>query len=283
MGRPSAREAAVHGEALRVLNAAGIPYVVGGAAAVHFYTGLRRATKDLDLFLLPAVARPALAALAAHGYTTWVEAPHWLGKAAAGEYWLDLIWGFPNWLAPVDDLWLRRAVPGTLLGWPVRFAPPEELIWMKAYLQHRERYDGADIAHLLRACGARLDWRHLRGRFAEHGLLLLQQLLLFVFIYPGERGIIPADLWADLLGLLARPPAGPAVCQGTLLDRFQYLADILVWGDRDVRETYARRQGVAPALVAADRVAAARLVRRGLVRPAPGGLVCADNPDAPPP
>ena len=38
---------------LRVMNAAGIPYVVGGGLAMHWYTGHWRATKDLDLFLLP--------------------------------------------------------------------------------------------------------------------------------------------------------------------------------------------------------------------------------------
>jgi hypothetical protein len=51
------------------------------------------------------------------------------------------------------------------LGWRVNVMAPEEMIWMKAFIQERERYDGADIAHLIRSCVEALDWRHLRARF----------------------------------------------------------------------------------------------------------------------
>ena len=42
-----------------------------------------------------------------------------------------------------------------LLGVPVKHCAPEEMIWMKAYIMERERFDGADIAHILRCCAAR--------------------------------------------------------------------------------------------------------------------------------
>jgi hypothetical protein len=45
-----------------------------------------------------------------------------------------------------------------VLGVPVRLCPPEEIIWSKAFIMERERYDGADISHLIRACQGRLDW-----------------------------------------------------------------------------------------------------------------------------
>ena len=51
----------------------------------------------------------------------------------------------------------------------------------------RERYDGADIAHLLRARADQLAWRRLLRRFGPHWRVLLGHLVLFGFVYPGER------------------------------------------------------------------------------------------------
>ena len=67
----------------------------------------------------------------------------------------------------------------------------------------RERYDGADVAHLLRAHGDRLDWPRLLRRFGPHWRVLLSHLVLFGFIYPGERALVPA--W--VMDAAARAPA----------------------------------------------------------------------------
>jgi len=48
----------------------------------------------------------------------------------------------------------------------------------------RERYDGADIAHILRARAADLDWERLLERFAGHWHVLLSHLILFEYL-PG--------------------------------------------------------------------------------------------------
>ena len=63
----------------------------------------------------------------------------------------------------VDDLWFTHAAPGRVLGVPVLLCPPEEMIWSKAFIMERERYDGADVAHLILACGRELDWRPPAG------------------------------------------------------------------------------------------------------------------------
>src|ERR1043165_7990842 len=42
---------AFYGDVLRVLVACGAPFLVGGALALTFHTGLQRPTKDLDLFV----------------------------------------------------------------------------------------------------------------------------------------------------------------------------------------------------------------------------------------
>ena len=42
---------AFYREAMDVLSRAGVPFLVGGAFAHACYTGIRRSTKDLDLFI----------------------------------------------------------------------------------------------------------------------------------------------------------------------------------------------------------------------------------------
>lgn len=45
----------------------------------------------------------------------------------------------------------RDAAAGDVLGIPVQLCPPEEMLWSKSYVMERERYDGAEVMHLLRA------------------------------------------------------------------------------------------------------------------------------------
>ncbi len=122
---------------------------------------------------------------------------------------------------------------------PVQLCPAEEMIWSKAFVQERERYDGADIAHLLRARAHCLDWRRLCARFGPHWRILLSHLILFGYVYPAEQAAIPAEVLKDLFARFQQASAAPApaepVCQGTLLSREQYLIDIRSWGYADPR------------------------------------------------
>ena len=47
---------------------------------------------------------------------------------------------------------LARGAERLVLDQPARLVPAEEIIWTKAFIMERERYDGADVAHILRAC-----------------------------------------------------------------------------------------------------------------------------------
>jgi Domain of unknown function (DUF1814). len=224
--------------ALVTLARAGTPYLVGGAYAMERYTSIARWTKDLDLFILPRDVDRALGALRAAGFETELTYPHWLAKAFAARDFVDLIFSSGNGIAEVDEEWMRHGTPGTVLGVPVRLCPPEEMIWSKAFVTERERYDGADIAHLIRAGHDDLDWERLLRRFGEHWRLLLSHLVLFEFVYPRE----PAPRARALARRLARrlaeegdPAGGEPLCQGTLLSRAQYLPDITVWGYADAR------------------------------------------------
>lgn len=51
----------------------------------------------------------------------------------------------------------------------------------------RERFDGADVAHIILKRGKRLDWGRLLSRFGEHWRVLLSHLILFDYIYPSEK------------------------------------------------------------------------------------------------
>jgi len=146
--------------------------------------------------------KAALCALARAGYKTELTFPHWLAKATYEGDILDLIFRAGNGLCEVDDSWFDRARDDELLGVPVKLCAPEEMIWMKAYIMERERFDGADIAHILLCCAAEIDWPHLVRRFGPDWRVLLSHLILFGYIYPGERMRIPD---AIVEGLITRP------------------------------------------------------------------------------
>jgi hypothetical protein len=157
----------------------------------------------------------------------------------SGSECIDVIFSSGNSIATVDAAWFAHAVAGRLLGLPVHFCPPEEILWSKSSVMERERYDGADIMHLLHAYGAQLDWPRLLGRFGAHWRVLLHYLVLFGFVYPARQSCIPIWVMQDLLVRLQQelhyPPSADPVCQGTLLSRAQYLIDLECWGYRDAR------------------------------------------------
>ena len=243
--------------ALEALNHAGIPYVVGGAYALFHYTGLLRSTYDLDVCVTPPQVDATLRVLGGAGFSTWVEEAHWLAKAQRGADLVDVISGFGNWLAPIDETWLTRAEAGTVLGVPVRLAPVEEFIWSKAYVAARERYDGADIVHLINAAHDRIDWDHLLQRFAPHWELLLSHLLVYRFVYPSERDKVPPRVIEQLVEKLReqqrQPPPAERLCRGTLLDRRSFNLDVLKFGFVDPREQLAVARGYSPADVSRYR------------------------------
>jgi len=267
----SVEEQETYAEALHLLNESGIRYVVSGAVALGYYTGLWRNTKDLDLFLVQKDLTAALTVMATHGYTVGTPAPHWLANAIKGNYYVDLIHGFGGWRAAVDDVWYERGPKSTLLGQSVRVAPVEELIWIKSYVAHRERFDAADILHLIQACHQKLDWQHLIDRYGPCWEVLLFYLNLYEFAYPTCRSDIPAwvrQQFRERWRISRREPVRqPAVTQGTLLDRFSYLID-LDEGLVDGRLPWVEAQGYSERALAQDREEATQMVREGKVNPA---------------
>lgn len=246
----SPAERMAHVRAMATLKEAGIPALVGGAYAMFHYTGLNRHTKDLDLFVLRRDESAARRALLAAGYRTELTDPVWLAKALWGDIFVDIIFSSGNGLAEVDEEWFEHSIEGVALGMPVRIVPPEEMIWSKAFVQERERWDGADVAHLVRTSGRTMDWDRLMRRFDGHWQVLLAHLALFSYSYPADRDHVPAWVWKELLERAGdqRPSLneGGKVCRGTLLSRKQYDIDVGLWGYRDGREVEGKTHRPVP-------------------------------------
>ena len=186
-------------DALRALADSDVPLLVAGAYAFFEYTGIFRDTKDLDMFLRERDLEDAFRALERAGFRTELLDPSWIGKGYRGEWFVDLIFSSGNGVAVVDDAVVRACAPGRVMGVEVLLAPPEEIIWSKGFVLERERYDGADVNHLLRACGAELDWDRLLMRFDRYWEVLFSHLMLYRFAYPCERDKVPERVLHELL------------------------------------------------------------------------------------
>ncbi|HEY9478971.1 MAG TPA: hypothetical protein VIP79_02740 [Gemmatimonadaceae bacterium] len=243
-------ERELYKKVLAALNAAGVPYVVAGAYAVHAHTGIYRETKDLDLFVEPEQVVPAMRALRAVGMTARLEQPHWLAKATHGRHFVDIIFGMGNGMALIDRDWYVHSSPAILAATPVRVAPVEELIWHRLFINERHRQDMSDIVHLIASVGSLIDWRRLLEKTGEDWLLLLSQLLVYSYVYPELRDCVPSWLIDDLLERAHeeahRERTGERVTRGTLISRFSFTIDVHEWGFRDTRAEETRQMEKRP-------------------------------------
>lgn len=225
--------------AIEMLQKEGVPFLVGGAYCYACYTGIYRDTKDLDLFPRRRDAPRALEVLAEQGWRTERTDEVWIYKAFKGEYFVDLIFSSGNGVAEVDDEWFANARPAMVFGHHVQIAPAEEMIWSKAFVLERERYDGADVNHLVRAAGADMDWDRLMRRFDRYWEVLLSHLMLFRFAYPSDRDLVPGWVMAELMrragGSVRDGNWEEGICRGNLLSKVNYSVDIREWGYEDGR------------------------------------------------
>jgi hypothetical protein len=237
-------ERAVYRRALEALNAAGVDCVVAGAYAIYEHTGIYRKTKDLDLFFEPKSIVPAARALRDAGFVMRLEDEHWLAKATSGEYFVDLIYGMGNGMSFIDEGWIRHSRPGILAATPVKIAPAEELIWHRLFISERHRHDMSDIVHLILCLGDALDWERLVARVGDNWPLLLSQVLMFAYVYPGHKSNIPAWVPEQLLERarteFAREDEDLDLTRGPVISRFSFTIDVREWGFHDPRSEMVR-------------------------------------------
>src|SRR5215213_7514758 len=84
-------KAELYRQALELLNRSGVPYMVGGTYAFHYYAGIARPTKDFDIFVRGRDLQRVLDVLVRCGFKTEVAFSHWLAKAFNGDRFMDII------------------------------------------------------------------------------------------------------------------------------------------------------------------------------------------------
>jgi Nucleotidyl transferase of unknown function (DUF2204) len=231
-------------EVLQVFAKERVPYAVSGAFALRQHTGISRFTKDLDVFLSPDYVSIALVFLEERGFQCEIADPVWLAKVHRGTYFVDLIAGMSNGEITVDDSWMQRAHPARIVDVDTRVIAPEELIASKLFVTRRERFDGADIAHIIYALEGRLDWDRILELAGEHWELVLWNLVLFRYVYPAQCRYVPRELWQNLLLRFAselRSPHPPSRFRGSLIDPRMFAIDVEEWGLEDRLKESQRR------------------------------------------
>jgi len=242
-----AKQKALFCEVLEIFEKERLPYGVAGAFALREHTGICRYTKDLDIFLSASDAARALQLLQGHGFECEVRDPVWLAKAHRDGFFVDLITGMSNGVLAVDPSWIARAHPAEIVGVKTRVLAPEELLASKLFVIRRERFDGADIAHIIYASRGKLQWDRVMQLTGPHWEILLWALLLFHYVYPGQAGYVPEALWRDLIGRLEREVLSPdpnARFRGSLVDDKMFAIDVKEWGLDNLLEE--RRERSAP-------------------------------------
>jgi Nucleotidyl transferase of unknown function (DUF2204) len=240
----SSKQESLFREVIELLEQKHVPFVISGAFALHEHTGIWRDTKDLDLFLPPQEVGRALEILAKDGFETEVVDPVWLAKAKRDGFFVDLITGMSNGVVRVDYSWIRHASRAEVFGMSVRVLAPEELIASKVFVTRRERFDGADICHVIYGTRGRFDWQHLMGLVGEHWEMLLWHLVLYQYVYPANSEYVPREIWDELLNRfrveLAHPNKGVGF-RGSLIDEKMFAIDVNEWGKRSILEEHREK------------------------------------------
>jgi Nucleotidyl transferase of unknown function (DUF2204) len=219
-------------DVLQALERSGVPYAVSGAFALRQHTGICRQTKDLDLFVTAPNCAAALECLRQEDMECDVTDPVWLAKARRGEHFVDLITGMSNGLIVVEDSWIERARPAVVYGVTTRVLAPEELVASKIFVARRERFDGADVAHVIYGTYRNFDWQREMELVGEHWEVLLWSLVLFRYVYPAHSHYVPTEIWRELLRRFdaeIRNPNPEAKFRGSLIDDNMFAIDVNEW------------------------------------------------------
>src|SRR3954469_23783942 len=89
-----------------------------------------------------------------------------------------------------------------------------------------------------------LDWQRLIDRVGPNWPLLLSQVLMFTYVYPGRKANIPEWVSQRLMELakeeFARPEEDADFTRGPMISRFSFTIDVREWGFADPRSELVR-------------------------------------------
>lgn len=243
-------------EVMQLMTHNNLQCVVSGAFALHEHTGIWRDTKDLDLFMPAQEVGRALKLLECAGFVTEIVDPVWLAKARRNDHFVDLITGMSNGVVRVDYSWIKRAIRSEVFGIPIRVLAPEELIASKVFVTRRERFDGADVCHIIYGTHGKFDWTRLFHLMGEHWEMLLCLLVLYQYVYPACSEYVPRKVWDELLQRLTIEldhPNRALQFRGSLIDEKMFAIDVQEWALRNIIDEY--RERAEPILLGPRKVA----------------------------
>ena len=189
--------------------------------------------------------RIALKHLREKGFECEVRDPVWLFKAHRDGFFVDLITGMSNAAILVEDSWIERASPAVVQGITTRVLAAEELIASKLFIARRERFDGADIAHVIYGTRGKLDWQRVFKLIGEHWEMLLWALVLFRYSYPAQTEYVPKEVWTALVSRfqdIVSHPDPAAKFRGSLVDDKQFAIDVNEWEMENLVQEYRDRR-----------------------------------------
>ena len=233
---PPEQQALFH-EVLTLFEENRISYAVAGAFALREHTGICRYTKDLDIFLTPKSVEIAILCLRSKEFECEVCDPVWLYKAHRGDFFVDLITGMSNATLVVEDSWIERSIPAVIQDVHTRVLGAEELLASKLFVTRRERFDGADIAHVIYGTSGKLDWQRILFLAGDHWEVLFWALVLFHYVYPAQTDYVPRNVWQELIERFQNAVFQPEVSarfRGSLIDNKMFAIDVNEWGLDDM-------------------------------------------------
>jgi len=212
----SEEQATLFREVLTALEERHLPYAVSGAFALRAHTGICRFTKDLDLFMTAKNIRRGLPFSA----RTWLRLRRGRSRMAGQGSQRRFFRGPDHRHEQRRDCggrFLDRSGPVRLLCMGLRLVywVRRELVASKIFVAKRERFDGADIAHVIYGTYGAFDWERELKLVGEHWEMLLWSLLLFRYVYPAQTHYVPAAIWRKLLRGFETQIANPCLTPGS--------------------------------------------------------------------
>lgn len=187
-------------EVVDALRSARVDFLLmGGLSAATL--ARRRPTDDIDVFVRPDGAGPAIDALAGAGFDTEETDPQWIYKAVKHGVLVDVIFRSTGGLE-LDHEMLRRGSEREHMGVFAPLVSPEDLVVIKAVAaaEHSPSHWYDALAVVARC---ELDWEYLVRRGRQAGPHRLLSLLL----YAEADGVsVPGRVIDDLLAAAHREP-----------------------------------------------------------------------------
>jgi predicted nucleotidyltransferase len=146
------------------LDAAGVPFLVGGSLA-SWARGGPDTTHDLDIIVRPSDAERAQQALVDAGMRAENPPESWLVKAWDGDVLIDLIHQ-PAGLT-VDDELIERAECVNVAAMDFKVMAIEDVLFTKLNSLNEHYLDLSSPLQIARALREQVDWERLRARTAD--------------------------------------------------------------------------------------------------------------------